>query len=268
MMKSPRRAYIDSEYGQLHFRSVGHRSNKPTIVCLHMVPKSSQSFARTILYLAKDRLVIAPDYPGYGESDPPPADPPVRIEDYARVVLKLTQDLDTGPIQLVGYHTGSMVAAEIAFQRPDLVKKLINISAPIFTHEEKLNLSKYFAPIPLDKDGSRFKIMWSRIMEYRGPGMTLEMAARSMAENMRGGENYEWGHRAAFNNTETYASRLTELKQPILVMNLKDDLYTHSLRADKLIQNGYRKDYPEWGHGFLEVFPEQVAIEILDFLDR
>ena len=266
-MKSPRRTYIDSEYGQLHFRSVGEKSNKPTILFLHMVPKSSQSFAKAIPHLAEDRLVVAPDYPGYGESDPPPAEPPVEIADYARVILQLIEDLDTGPTHLVGYHTGSMVAAEIAFQRPHLVKKLVNISAPIFTPEEKLTLDEYFAPIPLDEEGKRFKIMWSRIMQYRGPGMTLEMAARSMAENMRGGENYEWGHRAAFNNTETYASRLTELDQPLLIMNLKDDLYTHSLRADKLISNGYRKDYPDWGHGFLDVFPEQVARELLDFLD-
>ena len=41
----------------------------------------------------------------------------------------------------------------------------------------------------------------------------------------------------------------------------------HSMRADTLISNGYRKDYPDWGHGFLDVFPEQVAQEILDFLD-
>ena len=266
-MKSPRKAYIDSEYGQLHFRSVGEKSNKPTIVCLHMVPKSSQSFAKTISHLAKERLVVAPDYPGYGESDPPPADPHIEIEDYARVILQLLEDLNTGPTHLVGYHTGSMVAAEIAFQRPDLIKKLVNISAPIFTPEEKLKLNEYFAPIPLDSEGKRFKVMWSRIMQYRGPGMTFEMAARSMAENMRGGENYEWGHRAAFKNTETYASRIAELDQPLLIMNLKDDLYVHSMRADTLISNGYRKDYPDWGHGFLDVFPEQAAREILDFLD-
>ena len=262
-----RRDFIDGEYGQVHYRLAGTGSTKPTIVCLHMVPKSSQSFETIMPFLAADRLVLAPDYPGYGDSDPPPAEPHVRIEDYARVVRQLLVDLNVGPACFVGYHTGSMVAAELAYQWPETVIKLINISSPIFTRDETASLNKYFEPIPLDLTGSRFKIMWSRIMKYRGPGMTLEMAAKSMSENMRGGENYEWGHRAAFSNTETYACRLTKIDQPLFVMNLNDDLHSHTKRADKLMKNGVRKDFLEWGHGFMEVFTAEVAKEILKFFD-
>lgn len=68
---SVKRQVIDGRYGQLHLRVAGreHEDKKPAVLCLHMMPKSSRGFARLIPELAKDRLVIAPDYPGYGESD-------------------------------------------------------------------------------------------------------------------------------------------------------------------------------------------------------
>lgn len=267
-MKKVRRCFVDGEYGQLHVRSAGKDSGKPPIVCLHMVPKSSRSFVNLMPFLAEDRLVIAPDYPGYGESDPPPVAPEVDINDYARAVWGVIEQFELDEVSFVGYHTGSMVAVEAAQIKPQQVVKIINISAPVFTKEEVGQFHKYYAPIPLDVEGNRFRVMWERIMEYRGPGMTLEMAATSMAENLRGGENYEWGHRAAFNYTENYVANLLHLDQPILVMNIKDDLFKQSQRVDPLLKNGCRRDYTEWGTGFLDVYPEQVAKVMLKFLDR
>lgn len=262
------RAFIDGEYGQVHYRTAGRRSHKPTIVCLHMVPKSSRSFAKLMPLLAKDRLVIAPDYPGYGDSQAPPSQPHITIQDYGRVIRQMLCDLKCGPVCIVGYHTGSMVAVEIADSWSEEVLQLVNISAPIFTDEETAALHDYFSPVPLDIKGQRFITMWSRILEHRGPGMTLEMAAQSMCDNMMGGENYEWGHRAAFNYTGIYAQKLTGLNQPILVLNIQDDLYNHTLRVDKLLKNGIRKNNLNWGHGFLEICADQAAKETLDFFDQ
>ena len=232
-----------------------------------MAPKSGRSFAKLMPLLARDRLVIAPDYPGHGESDHPPASPEVRIEDYARSVWQVIDHFNPDQVCFVGYHTGSMVAVAATRQRPGQVAAVINISAPIFTPQELTELLTCFSPIPLDVEGKRFRILWERIMKYRGPGMTLEMAADSMAENLRGGENYEWGHRAAFKHTARYIQNLSHLSQPLLVMNLNDDLSKHTRRVDPLLKNGFRKDYPEWGTGFLDAFPQQVAREILGFFD-
>ena len=263
-----RRRYIPGKYGQLHLRESGQQSQKTTIICLHMAPKSGRSFHQILPYLASDRLVIAPDYPGYGESDCPPEKPHVRVEDYAAAIGEVIAHLNLKAVNLIGYHTGSMVAVEVARQHPTLVKKLINISAPIFTELELDHFYKYFAPIPLDEEGARFRIMWERIMKYRGPGMTLEQCSVSMAENMRGGESYEWGHRAAFNYTQAYTRHLAEISQPLLVMNPKDDLYEQTQRVDPFLNKGTRADYLDWGTGFLDVFSESVAEEMLKFFDK
>ena len=263
-----RRRYIAGKYGQLHLRVSGQPSQKPAIICLHMAPKSGRSFQHLMPFLASDRLVVAPDYPGYGESDCPPGEPHVRVEDYAEAIKEVIAELSLEAVNLIGYHTGSMVAVEVARQHPSLVKKVINISAPIFTKLELDHFRQYFAPIPLDTDGSRFRIMWERIMKYRGPGMTLEQSAVSMAENMRGGESYEWGHRAAFNYTKAYTRYLSEVSQPLLVINPKDDLYEQTKRVDPFLNRGTRVDFLDWGTGFLDVFSEAVAEEMLRFFDK
>ena len=262
-----RRTFIDSIWGQLHLRVAGQPSQRPPIVCLHMVPKSSRSFANLMEVLAQDRLVIAPDYPGYGESDPPPVEPHVSISDYAKSVWQVVDHFNLQQVNFVGYHTGAMVAVEAAQYRPADVAKVINISAPLFTPQEVKNFLEYYSPVPLDIAGQRFRLMWERIMQYRGPGMTLEMAAVSMAENLRAGENYEWGHNAAFNHAEAYTDNLKQLRQPLFVMNINDDLYEHSRRVDPLLKNGYRKDFPDWGAGFLDVFTEQAAAVMKEFFD-
>lgn len=262
-----RRTFIDGKYGQIHLRHAGQSSAKTPVLCLHMVPKSSRSYAQMMSYLAEDRLVIAPDYPGYGESDPPPEHPAVSIADYAQAVLSVLKHFQLPQVDLIGYHTGAMVSAELAVQQPQRVRRLIQISAPVITPEEVEQFLSYYSPVPLDEAGTRFTQMWQRILHYRGPGMTLEMAATSLAENLRAGEAYEWGHHAAFMHAQRYAESLAKLAHPIWVMNLNDDLCAHTRRVDALLSNGHRTDFPNWGAGFLDLYSQEVAAEVRQFFD-
>lgn len=263
-----RKSYTDGKFGQLHCRGVYPTdASKPPVVCLHMSPKSGRAFHDLLPCLAEDRAAIAPDYPGHGESDLPPADPHVTLEDFTETTWQVIDDrLGDGPVHLVGHHTGSMVAIEAARQRPDRVLGIVTIAAPVFTTEELATMVDYFKPIPIDEEGTRFRVMWERILYHRGPGMTLQMAADSMAENLRAGDAYEWGHEAAFAYAPKFVENLANTPQPILVMNPKDDTFEHTQRIDPHLKNGRRVDYPDWGHGFLNAYPEAVAREMLDFI--
>ena len=113
MTNTVRRAFVDGRYGQIHTRVVvPEQAHKPPVVCLHMSPKSGRSFADVLPWLAKDRVALAPDYPGHGESDPPPAEPHVSIADFAASTWTVIDALGSEPVHLVGYHTGAMVAVE------------------------------------------------------------------------------------------------------------------------------------------------------------
>ena len=59
-----------------------------------MSPKSGRSYHEILPYLSnKERIVIAPDYPGHGESSLPPSDPHVTIEDFSEAIWCVVDDL-------------------------------------------------------------------------------------------------------------------------------------------------------------------------------
>ena len=264
-----RRTFVDGPFGQIHCRlAIPEQATMPPVVCLHMSPKSGKSYHDVLPHLAVDRIALAPDYPGHGESDPPPAQPHVTIEDFARCAWTVVDSIGGGAVHFVGYHTGAMVAVEAAAQRASQALSVISISAPVFTAEEQAALGNEYSPIPIDEAGTRFRVMWERVLHHRGPGMTLQMAAASFAENLRAGDDYEWGHRAAFAYAPTYNRTLAEIEQPILVMNPNDDCYEQSRRADDLMRNGRRVDFPDWGHGFLNAYPEDAAGVMLAFINE
>ena len=267
MSDAIKKSYTDGKFGQLHCRGIYPESAAGTpIVCLHMSPKSGRLFDDLLPHLADDRAAIAPDYPGHGESDLPPAEPHVTVPDFAETTWQVVDDrLGDVPVHFVGHHTGSMVAIEAARQRPGRVRGIINIAAPVFEDAELAAMEDYFQPIPIDEDGTRFRIMWERILHHRGPGMTLEMCADSMAENLRAGDCYEWGHEAAFAYARRYVEALSATEHPVFVMNPKDDTFEYTQRIDPYLNNGHRKDYPAWGHGFLSAHAADAAREMLDF---
>jgi len=233
-----------------------------------MSPVSGRSFHAILGHLARERTALAPDYPGYGESAPPPAEPPVTVEDYAASVWEVVDAVATDqPIHLVGNHTGAKVAVAMARARAAQVLGIVSISAPVFTAEELHALRERFAPIPLDEEGTRFKLLWERIRKHC-PAMSLELAADTLADILRPGERYEWGHGAAFAYAEKYPEELAALRHPVLVLNPQDDLWEHSKRSDRLLHNGRRLDCPDWGHGFLTIHAKEAARLILDFLEE
>src|SRR5208283_1692707 len=75
-----RRAYFDCKFGQLHVRTAfpttGGFDEQVTLFCLHSAHGTSRSFGRFLPLIADERSVYAPDLPGCGESDSPPAAAP------------------------------------------------------------------------------------------------------------------------------------------------------------------------------------------------
>jgi pimeloyl-ACP methyl ester carboxylesterase len=72
-----RKGYTDGPFGQIHWRmmdAVGE-ATMPDLYCLHPSPFSGLAYTNVMPMLAQNRRVIAPDYPGYGGSDPFKAHP-------------------------------------------------------------------------------------------------------------------------------------------------------------------------------------------------
>jgi pimeloyl-ACP methyl ester carboxylesterase len=264
-----RRVYFEGRYGQVHAYITGEaRPGVLPLYCAHQSPKSGLEFESFMRAAGRERLVIAPDYPGYGMSDTPPSEDLATIELYAETLWAVADQLGHGKIDLFGNHTGAKVIAAMAMDRPEAVGSLVMISAAILTDEERAAFGDFFTPIPLDEAGTRYTTMWKRIIERRGPGTTLEMLGRSMMQNLLGGEEYEWGHAAAFAWGAPFERALKTLKHPITILNPTDDLTEVTRRAAPWLKNGEVLEKPEWGYNFMDVWPEESAGLILSCLER
>lgn len=246
-----KRHYVDIGHGQMHLRCAHSEApTKPTLFCFHMSPNSGRVFETLMDRFAIDRKIIAPDTPGFGMSDPPKSAP--EIQDYAQAMLSLMDHLGIHePVDVMGYHTGSMIAAELARSAPDRIRRIIMISAPIFTAEERTQFKEHYKHRTANRDGTHLVEFWKETLYWYEQGNGgLADVARYFPDSLLGGETDWWGHNAAFNYDLDQA--ILNIQQPLLVINPDDDLYEYSLRAVPLIRHGRMHHATEWGHCFLD----------------
>lgn len=248
-----RRAYVDVPHGQMHVRLAGDdRAGATPLVCLHMSPASGLVYERFMDAMAVHRPVIAIDTPGFGASDGLPAFP--RIEDYARVMAETVEALGLpAPVDVMGYHTGSFIALELSRQRPDLVRRVVAVSLPVFSEAELVDFRRLYDPAPIfTPDGAALLAKWRWFVDFFRVGAvnTVEDAARIFHARLSGGEQHWWGHRAAFEYDVVRAAEDADV--PMLVINPDDDLVVHTPRVMPHLRQAHLVDVPQWTHGFLD----------------
>lgn len=176
-----RRAYFDCRFGQLHVRTAfpttGGFDEGVTLICLHSREGSSRSFARLLPEIAVDRSVYAPDLPGFGESDAPPPAQGGRAEvshaEAARTVEELALDLRIRQIDLLGVRFGAAVALDLASARPELVRRLVLVGAPLMEHIPVIKQPSLIVKIKPEASDetqwSRGSLQNARVVEFIHP---------------------------------------------------------------------------------------------------
>ncbi len=262
-----RRHYVDGRHGQVHLRSArpAAESGRRPLLCFHLSPVSGVVYESLLAELGRDRLAVAPDTPGYGASDAPPGPP--TIADYAAAMGDVLDALAIRECDVLGYHTGSKIAVELALARPAAVRHLVLVGAPVYTAAELAAMrAQHEPPLTPSEDGAHLLGPWRAVMNWRGPGQTLGMIMRSFPDALRGAEHRGWGHLAAF--AYSYAERLPQVTQPVLVLNPRDDLWEYTPRVAPYLANGRVVNLPHWGHGFLDAHTAEAARLVRRFVDH
>lgn len=262
---SVRKSYVDGPFGQVHLRLAEPASadHHPPLLCFHMSPNSGVIYEAWIEEMGRDRTTIAPDTPGFGMSDPPPTRP--GIEDYARAMIQVIDSLGRAPVDLMGYHTGSMIAVEVAKQASHLVRKIVMVSAPVFTDDELEDFRTLYGPWSPDEDGRFLAEKWKANRFWEMDGITPEMTAAKFADAIRRPQISWWGHAAAFDYD--LRSVLPALAHPALVLAPEDDLVAHTRRGSALMADPQIRELAGWGHGFLDLHTAEAAGIVREFLD-
>jgi pimeloyl-ACP methyl ester carboxylesterase len=107
------------------YREAGPK-DAPTVLSLHGFPTSSHMFRNLIPKIADRYHVIAPDYPGYGNSSMPSVDEfDYTFDNLANVVEKLTLKLRLQRYSLYLMDYGAPVGFRLAVRHPERVESLI-----------------------------------------------------------------------------------------------------------------------------------------------
>src|SRR6516165_2049172 len=104
---------------EIFYREAGPR-DAPTVLLLHGFPSSSHMFRNLIPMLADKYHVVAPDFPGYGESSAPSVDAfEYSFERLATVTEQHTEQLNHSSYALSRSDIGSSVGFHLAVRQPE-----------------------------------------------------------------------------------------------------------------------------------------------------
>jgi pimeloyl-ACP methyl ester carboxylesterase len=253
------------------------------VVLLHGFPETSYAWRKIIPALAEYYTVIAPDLRGCGDSDRPSGGYEKRT--VAEDVHQLVQQLNLGPIYLVGHDVGMMVSYAYAAAYPTEVRRLVLMEAalPGLGLEELYDAAKfprmYHLPLFDAPNGlaealisGREKMFITHFMRQQtydptGPDEdALEEYARRLSAPgaLRGGIEYFRNHAIDAEHNREYAK--TKLPMPVLTIGGTAS-FGASLEPEihPLAQDMRSVMIAQCGHYLAEERPERVIDELLCF---
>ncbi len=203
------RHYTSFESRQVHYRAAG---SGPVLVLIHQSPCNSRELLPLIEFLARDFRVIAPDTPGYGQSDPLcPADSAPGLDEFVDALVRLFDALGLESPAVYGSHSGAIIGVRLAARYPRRVGALVANGVLLNSEAERRELcTHYFEPFLPQWNGSHLAWLWSRIKDqhdyypwYRRspqarihwPAGNREMHSSAM-DIMEAGDSYRSAYRA------------------------------------------------------------------------
>jgi len=254
-------AYTDTPFGQVHHAEAG---SGPPLLCLHQTPRSWDEYRELLPLLARERRVIAMDTLGMGASAPPPGE--ATIEAYAEAALDLIDALGLGPIDLMGHHTGGVIALEIAASAPTLVNRLVLSSTPWV---DAASRERRAGRIPVDQvevagDGTHLTELWAGRRAFYPEGRP-DLLQRFVRDALAARDPAE-GHRAV--GRYRMEDRVAAVTAPVLSIGASADPHAfpdHGPLAERLTD--VTLAVVDGGTvALLEDKAEEVADLVLDFL--
>jgi pimeloyl-ACP methyl ester carboxylesterase len=123
--------FIDVDGIKIFYREAGD-PRKPTILLLHGFPSLSHMFRDLVPALDERFHVVAPDYPGMGNSEAPPADIfKVSFDSVADVIEKFVRDIRVSNVILYMQDFGGRVGMRLATKHPEWVRGIVIQNTPV-----------------------------------------------------------------------------------------------------------------------------------------
>lgn len=264
-MERIRRQYVDAGTGQLHLRALasdGDAVHAP-LLCLPPAPSSGLYFTTVMPLLNHGRRVYAADYPGYGGSDPVSGEP--TIPDYAEAMLRVAATVGA-PVDVLGFHTGCLVGAEMALRDPASVRRLVLCDVPFFDADKRnALLAKMAQPLPISTELHCLAGAWAFDVESRVGSVALDRAFELFVEHLRAGADDFRAFAAAFRYD--CVSRFAELDVDAVVLATRSSLREPSHAAAAAIDGARLVDVDEVTTAVFEAGAQEIARAVIAALE-
>ncbi|MEO9599441.1 alpha/beta fold hydrolase [Parasphingorhabdus sp.] len=145
----------------VHYRRCG---SGPILLMVHQSPRSSAEYEELIRKWSRSFTCIAPDSPGFGQSDPLPGVP--EVGDFADTVVAFLDQLGVKRCAAYGFHSGGIILAHLLKRHPDRLSALAIGGYAIWTAEEMRIFGEQYIPeFHPQPYGEHLAWLWNRILE-------------------------------------------------------------------------------------------------------
>src|SRR5687767_7587119 len=100
------RHFADVDGRRVHYRQAG---KGPPVLMVHQSPRSSAEYEALMRDWSAHFTVIAPDTPGFGQSDPLQGEPD--IDDFADAIVAFLDAVGIDRVGAYGFHSGGIILA-------------------------------------------------------------------------------------------------------------------------------------------------------------
>lgn len=249
----------------------------PALVLIHGFLTSRRAFDEILGDLSRRFHVIAPDLPGFGESEKPsPARYSYGIEAYAEAIVDLIAAFGVGRASVLGHAMGAAIGLTLAAEHPELVQRLVLMDPLCYPAPMSFRARLPLVPVV----GSvLFKQLYGRALfrayfrdEVYGPGTAPALARIDLHYDMFNSPSARESAYAVMRatlDTRPVVARVTRVNTPTLVIWGREDRIYPSLCAGRLARElpHAKLEIMSTGHSPHEEKPRELVALLVEFLE-
>jgi haloalkane dehalogenase len=216
---------------------------------------------------------LAPDLPGYGDSEP---DPPGTWERHVQALERFVRELDLGPVALVTHDWGVPIGLRWACENPRAVSALAISDGGFFADRRWHDLANVMRTPGKGEEliSSYTREGFFATMRTVSSGMTeaaLEDYGKAFADDTRRLGHLELYRSGDFEKLAPYEGCVAALGVPALIVWGEEDRFASVQMAHRFheeLPGSELAIFEDAGHFVWDDEPERAARVLVDFLER
>lgn len=258
------RHYLTLDERRVHYRICGQG---PALLLIHQSPRSSAEYDHVMRQWGERFTCIAPDSPGFGQSDPLPVEKPT-TEDFADAILDFAAAVGFQKIAAYGFHSGGIFLMNAMRRHPERFVALAVGGYPCFHPHELEDVGEaYLTPFVPRPFGEHLLWSWNRMLEqsWYFPWYKPEQARRMAAPHadpqtlhpqvmdlLVSGDAYRQGYRAALTAAFDVPPANADVPPALLSSYTADPMTAHMARFPPLPPGWETAEQPDAETHFAE----------------